>query len=64
MADKPAPYDGSFHPRHLTGVGFWRSFRHRMIPATIKQALLESYVRDGGINHLDGVNLPSQDCVA
>jgi serine O-acetyltransferase len=35
-----------------------------MIPATIKQALLESYVRDGGINHLDGVNLPSQDCVA
>ncbi len=35
-----------------------------MIPATIKQALLASYVRDGGINHLDGVNLPSQDRVA
>src|SRR5512137_3049725 len=30
----------------------------------IKQALLESYARDGGINHLDGVNLPSQDTVA
>lgn len=35
-----------------------------MTPAAIKQALLESYARDGGINHLDGVNLPSQDCVA
>src|ERR1700704_3358887 len=30
----------------------------------IKKALLESYARDGGINHLDGVNLPSQDRVA
>lgn len=29
----------------------------------IKQALLESYERDGGINHIDGVNLPSQDRV-
>jgi serine O-acetyltransferase len=29
----------------------------------IKQALLESYARDGGINHLDGVNLPAQDVV-
>ena len=30
----------------------------------IKNALLESYKRDGGINHLDGVNLPSQDTVS
>lgn len=30
----------------------------------IRQALLDSYARDGGINHLDGVNLPSQDTVA
>jgi serine O-acetyltransferase len=30
----------------------------------IKKALLESYDRDGGINHLDGVNLPSQDTVS
>ena len=30
----------------------------------IKKALLESYARDGGINHLDGVNLPSQDTVS
>jgi len=30
----------------------------------IKQALLDSYARDGGINHLDGVNLPSQDVVS
>lgn len=30
----------------------------------IKQALLDSYARDGGINHLDGVNLPSQGTVA
>lgn len=29
----------------------------------IKQALLASYERDGGINHLDGVNLPAQDSV-
>jgi serine O-acetyltransferase len=29
----------------------------------IKQALLASYERDGGINHLDGVNLPTQDSV-
>lgn len=29
----------------------------------IKQALLDSYERDGGINHLDGVNLPTQDSV-
>ncbi len=35
-----------------------------MTPDAIKQALLESYARDGGINHLDGVNLPSQDMVA
>ena len=35
-----------------------------MKPDTIKQALLESYARDGGINHLDGVNLPSQDSVS
>ena len=27
----------------------------------IKQDLLASYERDGGINHLDGVNLPSQE---
>ncbi len=30
----------------------------------IRQALLDSYNRDGGINHLDGVHLPSQDTVA
>ncbi|HTL67982.1 MAG TPA: serine O-acetyltransferase [Lacunisphaera sp.] len=30
----------------------------------IKKALLESYAQDGGINHLDGVNLPSQDSVS
>ncbi len=35
-----------------------------MTPDAIKQALLDSYARDGGINHLDGVNLPSQDSVA
>ena len=29
----------------------------------IKQALLDSYQKHGGINHLDGVNLPSQDSV-
>lgn len=29
----------------------------------IKQALLESYRSDGGINHLDGSNLPSQESV-
>jgi serine O-acetyltransferase len=29
----------------------------------IKQALLESYHSDGGINHLDGCNLPSQESV-
>ena len=29
----------------------------------IKQALLESYRSYGGINHLDGVNLPSQESV-
>ena len=30
----------------------------------IAQALLDSYARDGGINHLDGPNLPSQDTIA
>ena len=35
-----------------------------MKPDAIKKALLESYARDGGINHLDGVNLPSQDTVS
>lgn len=30
----------------------------------IAQALLASYARDGGINHLDGPNLPSQESVA
>jgi serine O-acetyltransferase len=34
-----------------------------MIPKTIKLALLESYALGGGINHLDGANLPSQDRV-
>ncbi|MEO5961556.1 MAG: serine O-acetyltransferase [Opitutaceae bacterium] len=29
----------------------------------IKHALLESYRRHGGINHLDGINLPSQESV-
>jgi serine O-acetyltransferase len=29
----------------------------------IKQALLASYQQHGGINHLDGVNLPAQDSV-
>lgn len=29
----------------------------------IKQALLESYRQDGGINHFDGSNLPAQDSV-
>ncbi len=30
---------------------------------SLKQALLDSYKSDGGINHLDGVNLPSQESV-
>jgi serine O-acetyltransferase len=30
---------------------------------SIKQALLDSYQQHGGINHLDGVNLPAQDSV-
>jgi serine O-acetyltransferase len=34
-----------------------------MITRAIKQALLESYAQGGGINHLDGANLPSQDRV-
>ena len=29
----------------------------------IKAALLASYAADGGINHLDGTNLPSQESV-
>lgn len=29
----------------------------------LTQALLDSYARTGGINHLDGTNLPSQDSV-
>ncbi|HYP15989.1 MAG TPA: serine O-acetyltransferase [Opitutus sp.] len=29
----------------------------------IQQALLASYEKDGGINHLDGVNLPAQESV-
>ncbi|MBA4138259.1 MAG: serine acetyltransferase [Opitutus sp.] len=35
-----------------------------MQPNAIAHALLASYARDGGINHLDGPNLPSQDSVA
>jgi serine O-acetyltransferase len=35
-----------------------------MEPAAIARTLLDSYDRDGGINHLDGPNLPSQDSVA
>jgi serine O-acetyltransferase len=31
--------------------------------ASIKEALLQSYQRDGGINHLDGANLPSEAVV-
>ncbi|HVU15326.1 MAG TPA: serine O-acetyltransferase [Candidatus Didemnitutus sp.] len=34
-----------------------------MNPDALKQALLESYATGGGINHLDGANLPSQDRV-
>ena len=34
-----------------------------MIPKAIKLALLESYAQGGGINHIDGANLPSQDRV-
>jgi serine O-acetyltransferase len=34
-----------------------------MNPDEIKAALLASYETDGGINHLDGVNLPSQESV-
>ena len=35
-----------------------------MHSAAIKQALLDSYTRDGGINHLDEPNLPGQGAVA
>src|ERR1019366_3544012 len=35
----------------------------RMNLDAIKAALLASYETDGGINHLDGVNLPSQESV-
>src|SRR6185312_9200744 len=34
-----------------------------MTRAEIRDALLASYQSQGGINHLDGVNLPSQDSV-
>jgi serine O-acetyltransferase len=37
--------------------------RLRMHLDDIKKALLESYRSDGGINHLDGSNLPSQESV-
>ncbi len=37
--------------------------RLRMNLDAIKAALLASYETDGGINHLDGVNLPSQESV-
>jgi serine O-acetyltransferase len=36
---------------------------HAMHLEEIKQALLASYRSHGGINHLDGVNLPSQESV-
>lgn len=35
-----------------------------MPPSDLASALLASYSRDGGINHLDGPNLPAQDRVA
>ncbi len=35
-----------------------------MTHAEIKAALLASYETDGGINHLDGVNLPAQDSIS
>ncbi|MDX2187208.1 MAG: serine O-acetyltransferase EpsC [Opitutaceae bacterium] len=31
--------------------------------AALKQALLDSYANEGGINHLDGINLPSEASV-
>lgn len=34
-----------------------------MQPDALKKALLDSYASAGGINHLDGANLPSQDKV-
>ena len=34
-----------------------------MHPASLQQAFLESYRSHGGINHLDGANLPSQQSV-
>jgi serine O-acetyltransferase len=34
-----------------------------MTPEALKKALLDSYATGGGINHLDGANLPSQDRV-
>src|SRR5208283_3586178 len=37
--------------------------RPRMKLDSIKAALLASYETDGGINHLDGVNLPAQESV-
>jgi serine O-acetyltransferase len=40
-----------------------RSLVSRMHLDEIKQALLASYRSHGGINHLDGVNLPSQESV-
>jgi serine O-acetyltransferase len=39
------------------------AFPPAMTHEEIKRALLASYEADGGINHLDGVNLPSQESV-
>ena len=35
-----------------------------MADAKLVESILESYRRVGGINHLDGVNLPSREAVA
>ena len=40
-----------------------RSSKHALHLDQIKEALLASYRSHGGINHLDGVNLPSQESV-
>ena len=42
---------------------FTARWLHAMQLDEIKQALLASYRSHGGINHLDGVNLPSQASV-
>ena len=63
---RPTQISKLHHGHRFAPLAFARSLRNtRVVNVTqLTEQLIASYARSGGINHLDGKNLPSKSAIA